>query len=106
MKKAAIGRELMPKRMKSYLAPVAAVLFRARYTRAPQRVYFLWHPQALAVADRLCRYARLTRPPRHPPQLPRADGVAGIYSVWLVGAIQGAVARFDADAAPVAAERN
>jgi hypothetical protein len=53
-KQAAIGRELMGKRMKSYLAPVATVLFRARYTRAPQWVYFLWHPQALVVADRLC----------------------------------------------------
>jgi len=106
VKQAAQGRELMRKRMKFYLAPVAAVLFRVRYTRVPQRVYFLWNPQDLAVADRLCSYARLTRPPRHPPQLPRADGVAGIYSVWLVGAIQGVVARFDADAAPVAAERN
>ena len=45
-KQVAIGRELMRKRMKSYLVPVAAVLFRARYTRAPQRVYFLWHPEA------------------------------------------------------------
>ena len=77
-KQAAIGRELMRKRMKSYLAPVAAVLFRVRYTPVPRRVYLLWNPQDLAVADRQFRYARLTRPPRHPPQFPRVDGVAGI----------------------------
>ena len=62
-------------------------------------------PTGEVVAARLCRYARLTPGPRHLPQLPRADGVAGIYSVCLVGAIP-VVARFDADAAPVAADRN
>ena len=67
---------------------------------------FLVEPTGEVVADWLCRYARLTPPPGNPPQLWRADGVAGIYSVCLVGGIQGVVARFDADAPPVAAERN
>ena len=104
-KQAAIGRELMRKSMKFYLAPVAAVLFRALVEAGPTAGLFLVEPTGEVVADRLCRYARLTPGRRHLRQLPRADGVAGIYSVCLVGAIPGG-SPIDADAAPVAADRN
>jgi len=90
--------------MKFYLAPVAAVLFRARYTRVPQRVYFLWHPQALAVADRLCSYARLTQCRAIPRSCGQRTGLR-VYIVFGRGNPP-VVARFDADAAPVAALRN
>ena len=73
--------------MKSYLAPVATVLFRALVEAEPTAGLFLVEPTGEVVADWLCRYARLTPPPRNPPQLWRADGVAGIYSVCLVGGI-------------------
>jgi hypothetical protein len=68
--------------MKSYLAPVAAVLFGTIAEADPTAGLFLVAPTGEAVADRLCRYARLTPPPRNLPQLRRADGVAGIYSLW------------------------
>ena len=48
------GRELMRKRMKSYLAPVAAVLFRALAEAGPTEGLFLVAPTGEAVADRLC----------------------------------------------------
>ena len=72
-----LGRELMRQRMKSYLAPVAAVLF-----RAPQRVYFLWHPQDLAVASRQFRYAILTQCRAIPRSCRELPFFAGIYSLW------------------------
>ncbi len=43
-KQAAIGRELMRKRMKSYLAPVAAVLFRALVEAGPTAGLFVVEP--------------------------------------------------------------
>ena len=75
-----LGRELMRKTMKSYLAPVAAVLFRAGYTRVPRRVYLLWNPQALAVADRPCCYARLT-PPAPSPAVAASSLYLRVYIV-------------------------
>ena len=75
------GGELMRKRMKFYLAPVAAVLFRALAEAGPTAGLFLVAPTGEAVADWLCRYARLTPPPCNPPQLRPADEIAGIYSV-------------------------
>jgi len=70
--------------MKSYLAPAATVLFRALVEAGPTAGLFFVEPTGEVVADWLCRYARLT-----PPQLWRADGVASIYSVCLVGGIPG-----------------
>jgi hypothetical protein len=64
----------------------------------------LWHPQALAVAHRQFRYAILTQCRAIPRSCRERTGCGYIQS--LVGTIQGVVARFDADAAPVAAERN
>ncbi len=76
-KQAAIERELMRKRMKFYLAPVAAVLFRASH-----RVYFLWHPQDLAVAAFAVPLCDINESAAPSPAVAASGLVAGIYSLW------------------------
>jgi hypothetical protein len=96
------GRELMRKRMNSYLAPVAAVLFRALAEAGPTAGLFLVAP----TGSRGCRSAvslcEINSPAAPSPAVAARSLSLRVYIVFGRGNPP-VVARFDADAAPVRA---